>query len=107
MKGAEDAERLGDLQRAVVRQHDAAAADPDPVRGGGDLGDQDLRRRAREHRRAVVLGHPVAGVAEPLRQPRQVDRVPQRIGSARALGDRRLVEDAEQHHVSLPTPADP
>ena len=51
VKPAEDAERLGDLERAVVDEHHAAAPDPD-VRGRRrDRADQDLRRAAGEHRR--------------------------------------------------------
>ena len=48
-----------------------------------------------EHRPAVVLGDPVAVVAERVGQPREVERVAQRLRAGRALGDRRLVEDAE------------
>ena len=44
---------------------------------------------------AVVLGDPVARVAEPLGEAREVDRVAERVGARVALGDRRLVEDAE------------
>ena len=32
MQALEDPERLGDRERRVVRQHDAAAADPDGAR---------------------------------------------------------------------------
>ena len=95
VQAAEDAERLGDLERAVVRQHHAAAADADVLGRGRHLGDQDLGRRAREHRDAVVLGDPVARVAEPVGEPREVDRVLERIPAGQALGDRRLIEDAE------------
>jgi hypothetical protein len=41
----------------------------------------------------VVLGDPVAGVAEPLGVLDELDGVPQRIGRLRALGDDRQVED--------------
>ena len=45
----------------------------------------------------VVLGDPVALVAEPLDVPRQVERVAQRIGRGRANGDGRQVEDGERN----------
>ena len=54
-----------------------------------------------EHRPAVVLGHPVAVVAELVGEPREVDRVAQRVGAGRALGDRRLVEDGETHTTDV------
>ena len=92
---AEDAERLGDLERAVVRQHHAAAPDPDAGRRRRDRADQDLGRAAGEHRCAVVLGDPVALVPEPLGEAGEVDRVAQRVGAGLPLGDRRLVEDGE------------
>jgi hypothetical protein len=43
----------------------------------------------------VVLGDPVAVVAEAVRQLGQVDRVAQRLRRGRPLGDGGLVEDAE------------
>ena len=95
MQRREHAEDLGHLERAVVRQHHAAAADADARRRGGDLRDQDLRRRAREHRRAVMLRDPVALVAERLGVAREIDRVAQRVGARRPLRDRRLVENAQ------------
>ena len=92
---AEDAERLGDLERAVVRQHHAAAADAHALGDRGDLGDQDLGRGAGEHRHPVVLGDPVARVPERVGQPREVDAVLERGRARAAFGDRRLVEHAE------------
>ncbi len=64
---AEHAERLGNLQRAVVRQHNPAAANAQaqdvaiaicPISTSG--------LRASQCRRAVVLGDPVAVVAQPI-----------------------------------------
>ncbi len=72
------AEALGHLERAVVGQHHAAAAHPDALGRGGDRPDQHLGAGARQHRPTVVLGHPVAVVAQPVGQPRQVDRLVQR-----------------------------
>jgi hypothetical protein len=92
---AEHAEGLGHLQRAVVGQHHATAPDPRARRARRDLGDQHLGRRAREHRAAVVLGDPVAVVAELVRQLGEVERVAQRVGAGRPLRDRRLIQHAQ------------
>jgi hypothetical protein len=101
----EHAEHLGHLQRAVVRQHHAAASDLDPRRGRRDRADQNLGRRAREHRRAVMLGDPVPHVPERLDVLRQVDRVAECIAAKRAFRDRRLVEHAQRkgHAAIVPT----
>jgi hypothetical protein len=59
-------ELLGDDERRVVGEHHAARPDPDLGGRGGELGRQDRRRRARDPRHVVVLGDPVARVAEAL-----------------------------------------
>ena len=75
------AELLGDLQRAVVRQHDAGAADADRRRARRDRRHQDLGRAADDRRQAVVLADPEARIAEPLAM----------LGERRACrGSRRL-----------------
>ena len=94
-QAGEQAEGLRDLQRRVVREHHPAAADADPLGGRGDRPDQGLGARPGEHRPAVVLGHPVAVVAEPVRELREVDRVAQRLRARGALGDGGLVEHRE------------
>ena len=60
------AELLGHLERAVVRQHHAGAADADARRARGDRRHQDLGRRADDRRQAMVLAQPEARVAEAL-----------------------------------------
>jgi hypothetical protein len=92
---AQEAEAFGDLQRTVVRQHHATAADSKAAGQRCDRTDQRLRARSREHRATVVFGDPVAVVAERLSQARKVDGVRERVGTARSGGDRRLVQDAE------------
>ena len=94
------AERLGDLQRRVVGEHDAARADAEGARRHGHLSDHDLGRRAREAPRVVVLGHPVAAQAERLGVPGEAERVPQRIARRRARRDRRQIEDREDQPQS-------
>ena len=94
-KSAEHGEVFGDLQRAVVRQHDAAAAEADGGRRRADHAEQHFGRRAGEAGRAVVLGDPVAGVTGGFGEFCQVDAVPQRLCPAAALRDGRLVEHAQ------------
>ena len=77
----ENRERLCHLQRAVVRKHHTAAAHPDAGGVGGDRPDQRLRAGARQHRPAVVLGDPVAVIAELVRQESEVERVTDRDGA--------------------------
>jgi hypothetical protein len=89
----ERAELLGDDERGVVRQHDAARADPDGLRPGGDVGDDEGRRRARDARHVVVLGHPDAAVAPGLRVAGEVAGVVERAARVGALGDADEVED--------------
>ena len=88
-------EGLGDLERRIMRQHDPAAAQPDARgdRPGG--GEQYFRRGPGERRGAMVLRRPVAVIAEPVADARKIDAVRERGGRGRAVGDRRLVEDAE------------
>ncbi len=89
------AERLRDLQRAVVRQHHPAAAHPQRPRGRGDRADEGLGAGPGQHRAAVVLGDPVPPEAEVLGVPGEVDRVAECLSAVGPLGDGRLVEDSE------------
>ena len=95
IEAAQHAEHLGDLQRTVVRQHDAAAADSDAAGRTGDRGNQHFRRGRRQHRRAVMLRHPVAVKAPAIRESRQLDGPMERVPAGRTFGDWRLIEDAQ------------
>ena len=64
----ERAELLGDHERRVVRQHDAARADADRRRAAGDVPDHDRRRGARDAGHVVVLGEPEAPVSPSARR---------------------------------------
>jgi hypothetical protein len=97
MERFEGVKRLRDSQRRVVGQHDAARADADPRGCRGDVLDQDLGGRARDAGHAVVLGKPVAHVAELFDPPRQVDRVTERFGGRGARADRNQVEDGKRN----------
>jgi hypothetical protein len=87
VQGGEGAELLRDHQRRVVRQHDAAGADADGARARRDVGQRDGRWRRWRCRHVVVLGHPVALVAQRLGVPREVERVAQRLPGVAAFGD--------------------
>lgn len=62
------AELLGDDQWRMVREHNAARAEPDGGSIGGDMRDQHCRGRRRDRIDAVVLGIPDAMVARGFRQ---------------------------------------
>ena len=91
----EGAELLGDHQRRVVRQHDAAGAEADRLGVGGDVGDQDRGRRAGDRADVVVLGVPDALVAEALGRPGELDRAGEAVGDRLVRPDRGEVEDRE------------
>ncbi len=86
-------EALGHHQRRMVGQHHAAGADADVVRYRGDLADHQVGRGARHRGQIVVLGEPVADIAEAIDMARQIDAVLQRVGRTGACGDDGEVED--------------
>ena len=92
-------EALRDHERRVVRQHHAARADADVRRRGRDLADHDLGRGTGDVREIVMLGDPIARVAEPVRKPREIERVAQRGRARRGGGDGRQIEDGKRDHA--------
>src|SRR5258708_33603831 len=82
----------------MVGQHHAAGSDPDAAGHRGDLPDHQVGRGARDGCKIVVLGQPVADVAERVRVARKVDAVAQRRGRLGAGGDDGKVEDREWNH---------
>ena len=96
VKRFERAERLHDMQRRVIRHHDATGTDADPRRDGGDVRDQHLGRRRGDARHVVVLGDPVAGEAEPIGSHRELDRIADRLGRADTSADRRQIQDRDR-----------
>ena len=84
----EHPELLGHLERAVVSEHDAARPYADPARPGRDRGDEDLRGRVGESGRGVVLGQPVAVVAEPVGGLGEVEGLPDRLARGLSFPDR-------------------
>ena len=90
---------LGNQQRCVVRQHDAAGADPDMAGAGRDMGQCHRGRGAGDPGQVVVLRHPEAAIAEGFDVPRQVERVAQRLAGIAAFNDRGEVENRERDHM--------
>src|SRR5215204_4869003 len=91
-------EALGDDERRVVRQHHAAGADADALRRRRDLADHDLGRRVRDRWQVVVLGEPVAGVAERVGVAGEIEAVAQGRARRRARGHEGEVEDRQRRH---------
>ena len=108
---AQQAEALGDLERAVVR-----AASRRRCRRGcarrrrRDRPDQHLGRRPGEHRAAVVLGDPVAVVAQLVGEPGEVERVrsawrpssPRRSGTGRGRSSAHRASHGRAREASGP-----
>ena len=100
MQGGEGAELLGDQQRGMVRQHNAAGADTDIARAGRDVGQRHRRRGAGNPGQVVVFGHPITPVAERLDMPREIERIAQRLTGIAAFDDRGKVKNGERKHGS-------
>jgi hypothetical protein len=93
----EHAEHLGDLERAVVGQEHAAGADANALRRGRDAREQDFGTGIGEGGDRVMLGEPVARVAEPVGRLRERHRFRDRPRGGVPADHRALVEDAETH----------
>ncbi len=86
------AELLGDHERRVIREHDAASADANRCRSRRDVGDDDGCCRARDPGHVVMLGEPVAVDAETLGMAGVVERAKCSSGVA-ALRDGCQIEN--------------
>ncbi len=91
----EQRELLGDDQRSVVGQHDAARAHPDPAGRPGQHRDQHRGVGGRHGRHVVVLGHPVAAVAELVGGAGQRHAGRDRVRRGLVAADRDEVEDGQ------------
>ena len=91
-------EAFGHHQRRMVRQHHAAGADADVLRHRGDLPDHEIGRGARDRCEIVMLGQPVADIAQRIGMARQIDAVAQSRGGPGAGRDDGEVEDGERDH---------
>ena len=63
-RGLQQRELLGDRQRRVVGQHHPARTEPQLLGLRGEVGDHHRRAGRGDGGHVVVLGHPVAGVAQ-------------------------------------------
>ena len=90
---SQGAELLGDQQRGVVRQHDAAGAEADAACAMGDMGQGDGGGGAGDPWHVVVLGHPVARIAQRLGMAGEVGGIAQRLAGVATFGHGREVEN--------------
>ena len=88
-------ELLGDDQRGVVGQHHTAGAEADGRRLARHPGQEHGGRRRGDARHRVVLGDPVAPVAEALDLPGEAQGAGQRVGGRGARAHRGQVEDGQ------------
>ena len=95
--GRHRAEVLGHFERAVVGQHDPAGADANLRRPRRNLWNQHLRRGAGQRAGVVMLGQPVAGVAQSIAGLGQLERLRDRRGRSTAVTNRNLIEHAEAY----------
>jgi hypothetical protein len=95
----QDAELLGDLERRIVRQHDAGAADADAPGARRDRGHQDLGRAAHDGGQAVVFAEPEAVVAERFAVFGQAERVANRLVFTAAGDGDGLIEHGKFHRA--------
>src|SRR5438132_6297339 len=98
MQRSQGPELLRDYEGGVVRQHDAAGADPDAGRAARDMGERHRGCRARNPGQVVMLGHPETLVTERLDMPGEIERITQRPAGITAFGDRGKIENRERYH---------
>ncbi len=91
-------ETLGDHQRRMVGQHHAAGADAEVFGDRRDLPDHHVGRGARHGSEVVMLGEPVADIAEPIDIACQIDAVAQRGRRPGFGGNDGEVEDGKRDH---------
>ena len=92
------AELLGDHQRRVVRQHDAASADTDRAGACSDMADADGGGGAGDAGEVVMLGEPESGVAGDLGVLREIACIGQRVSRREAFADIGEIEYGKFHH---------
>ena len=90
-----------------MAQHDAARADPQMPGLGRHQSHHDLRRATGKPGRTVVLGQPIAAIAEAIGMAGKLDGFEERVARGHPFADRRLVEDAQLDHGSELTQAAP
>lgn len=86
----------------MVRQHDAAGADPDRRCCCDDVPDHKGRRRIRDARYGVMLGDPAPMVAQSFRSARAIYGIAERLSWRPSFDDRRRVKDRSWRYVVTP-----
>src|SRR6478735_12769899 len=79
----------------MVRQHDAAGAEPDGGGVGGDVRDEDRGGRRSDRIDAVVLGVPDALVAGCLRHLGELNAAGEALGDGFAVADGGEIENGD------------
>ena len=97
VEGGEHAELLGDDERLVLRQHDAARAQADPFGHLPDRREQHRGRSGRDAGHGVMLGDPEPAVAELLGALRTSDRIMERLPIGVPGAGPRTIEKGELH----------
>lgn len=98
IQASQRAELLGNLQRSMVRQHDAARTDADVRRTTGHMADQHRCCSAGDSRHVVMFGEPVAAVAESFGIACKIQRIGESLRSVAAFGDGRKIENGKWNH---------
>ena len=92
------AELFGDHVRRVVGQHDAAGADADGRRPGGEVRDHERRRGGRHRRHVVVLRHPDAAEPQRLDATSHLARLVEGTPAGAVLANAAELEHRERNH---------
>ena len=102
IQGLQHAEGLGGAESAVVGKQHAAGADAQAARFRAQPCEQDLGARVGERRDGMVLGEPVAVIAQLVGAARERERFLDRPARAEPADDRGLVQDRQLHLSPLP-----
>ena len=92
------ADLLGNDERGVVGQHDAAGGNAQAVGGGQDLSHEDDGRRGQVGGGAVVLGKPVALVAGGVGGSSEGDHVVEGVGAGATGADGHHVHEGQNRY---------
>ena len=101
MQALQQGELFGHDKRRVVGQHDAAGPDVDAFGNGGEMRNQHGWRGAGDAGHVVVLGHPEALEAQPIRGTGKGGRGLQCLAAGLAVVDHCQVEDRKGNLVRI------
>jgi hypothetical protein len=86
-------ELLGDLEARIIGQHDSARTDADGLRLRTEPRQQDFRARIRQSEQSMMLGQPIAMIAQAVGQLRQLYGGCDGLRRRCRADDGRLIED--------------